>query len=114
MNLLSFDKNIQMMIRDFGHALIVNIDLKNENSALIRYNIPKIFDGRRVSQLPGINLIGKNIQEGASGQFISNYDDLARDIFELVVRVPTDDNYKKDISLDFIRSKKKNLLKINR
>lgn len=109
MNLLSFEQNIQMMVRDFGHALIVNIDLKNENSAFIRYNIPKIFDGQRVSQLPGINQIGKNSQEGASGQFETNYNNLARDIFELVVRVPTDENYKKNISLDFIRSKDENL-----
>lgn len=97
LQLLSVDNTIQLMVRDFGHALTIEIDISEPNLALIKYNVPKIFDGVKVNQLPGINKVsirpGEFIDEGASGKFESSYDDLAKNVFDFILQVPTDSHH---------------------
>ena len=97
--LFSVDKSIQIMVRDFGHALTINIDTSKPNSAYITYTVPKIWDGIKANQLPGVEKIkpategGFLIDTGVKGKFESSYQDLAKNIFDFILKVPTDTNH---------------------
>jgi len=91
LHLLSVDNTIQLMVRDFGHALTIEIDTSRSKSALIKYNVPKVFDGTKANQLPGVDKVIPN--QGATGKFESSYEDLAKNIFDFILKVPTDKNH---------------------
>lgn len=99
LQLLSVDNTIQLMVRDFGHALSITIDTSKPHSAYIEYNVPKIFDGIKANQLPGVEKIkpvakGEFLTNiGVKGRFESSYEDLAKNIFDFILKVPTDTNH---------------------
>lgn len=99
LQLLSVDNSIQLMVRDFGHALSIRIDISKPHSAYIEYNVPKIFDGIKANQLPGVEKIKPAAQgefladTGVKGRFESSYEDLAKNIFDFILKVPTDTNH---------------------
>jgi len=83
------------MIRDFGHATTIEIDTSNPDSFFIRYQIPKIYDGIKVNQLPGINKVKpESISDtGASGRFICSPQELGQTIVNFIQKIPTDSNW---------------------
>jgi len=99
LQLVSIGNSIQLIVRDFGHALSIKIDTSEPRSALVKYSVPKIWDGKMVNQLPGIEKIqpitnkpiGASV--GANGKFELPYENLAKDIFDFILKVPTDHNH---------------------
>lgn len=97
LQMLSTKDTIHLIVRDFGHALTIEIDISDPDSALIRYSIPKIWDGSAVNKLPGVNRVAisqnSNTDRGATGRFTSSYNDIEKTIYNFILQVPTDTNY---------------------
>ncbi len=94
LHLFSLDQTIQLMIRDFGHATTIEIDISDPNSILVRYQIPKVFDGVKVNRLPGINKINsESPNTGASGRFTCPPQELGQTIVNFIQKIPTDSNW---------------------
>lgn len=81
---------ILMMARNRGHALSIEIELKNDLEVGVSYFIPKAsINPMMISQLKGIN----GYQAGdqfASGAFLTTQNELVDDIFKLIEGTPTD------------------------
>lgn len=94
MQMYSVDDIIQLLVRDFGHALTVEVDTSNPRAALVKYNIPKVTNIEMVNDLPGVN----NIQDSsglfgvANGKFEVAYDNIGKDIADFIMKIPTDKN----------------------
>jgi hypothetical protein len=91
LQLFSFDNITQLLIRDFGHALSIEIDASQSDSAIVRYSIPKVTNIDMVNKLPGVRKIN-SVSEymGTSGKFLVDYEGLGESIAEFVLKVPTD------------------------
>ena len=89
--ILSLDEKVLMMIRDRGHALTMDIDTSKEDGIDIRYFVPKICNLRMVEALPGINKSGIS-ENGATGFFVTSREDVTRDLFGFIEKVPTDED----------------------
>lgn len=82
------EKKLLMMVRDRGHALTIEITLKN-NLARIEYFIPKICNMDMINALPGINKINEN-SIGATGVVEVEINKLPNMLFDFISKVPTD------------------------
>ena len=82
---------IIMMIRDLGHALTIEID-NFEEDILISYFIPKLCNIDMINKLPGINKVkeGTGTFDGATGRYVTTKENLCRDLFDFLSKVPTD------------------------
>ena len=84
------DNHIIIMLRDFGHATTLDINIDKEN-AWIDYFIPKVCNYLMVNSLPGI----RKIEEGtyfptAKGMIVVKTADLAHYINDFIKKIPTD------------------------
>lgn len=84
------DNHIIIMLRDFGHATALDINIDKEN-AWIDYFIPKVCNYLMVNSLPGI----RKIEEGtyfptAKGMIVVKTADLAHYINDFIKKIPTD------------------------
>lgn len=88
-DIVSLNDKILMMIRDRGHALSIEMDIDGEN-VWVKYFIPKICNHDMASKLKGINL--KSNEKTATGEFLTDKDNLLNDIYTFVAGVPMDDD----------------------
>lgn len=84
------DNHIIIMLRDFGHATTLDINIDKENT-WIDYFIPKVCNYLMVNSLPGI----RKIEEGtyfptAKGMIVVKTADLAHYINDFIKKIPTD------------------------
>lgn len=91
------EKKLIMMVRDRGHALLIEISL-NGDMARIEYFIPKLCNIDMINALPGINKVNNN-SVGATGIIEVNLARLNEVLFDFISKVPTDsdmilDDYK--------------------
>lgn len=77
-----------MMVRDRGHALSIEITLK-DHKAKVEYFIPKLCNIDMINRLPGINSVNKD-SVGATGAIEVEEEFLASQLFDLISHVPTD------------------------
>ncbi len=77
-----------MMVRDRGHALSIEVTLKND-IARFEYFIPKIINRDMVNSLPGINLVNEN-SVGATGVFEVPQAEMSSALYDFISKVPTD------------------------
>ncbi len=88
--ILSLSNNILLMVRDKGHALLIEISVSEED-CFIRYFIPKICNVKMINKLKGIKKIHEN-STYAVGDFSSNFEEVPKEIINLIRKVPTDVN----------------------
>ena len=88
-DIISLKDKILLMVRDRGHALTIEIEALNQDEVDVRYFIPKICNRGMVEKLPGINKSGIT-KNGANGFFISSKEELTKDLFSFIGKVPTD------------------------
>ena len=82
------ENKLLMMIRDRGHALSMEITLKDDK-ARVEYYIPKICSVNMVNELPGINKVNET-SVGATGVYEMDVDSLSTGIIDFINKVPTD------------------------
>lgn len=82
------ERKMLVMVRDRGHALTIEITLKND-SARMEYFIPKLCDIDMINKLPGVNKVDSN-SIGATGVTYVSTDELAESLFDFISKVPTD------------------------
>ena len=83
---------VLISVRDRGHDLQIEVEVKNDDEVGVYYFIPKVVISGMFSQLKGIN----KIDEGdtfATGSFVTTKDQVGKEIFDIVEKVPTDDDY---------------------
>lgn len=88
-DILSFEGQFLIMVRDRGHALSIEIEKEREDEYYIRYHIPKIINIDMVRNLKGIGYV----PDGASyarGIFKTTKENLPLDLVEFIEKVPTD------------------------
>ena len=80
-----------MMVRDRGHALSIEIDY-DQDDIMVRYFIPKLCNIEMVNRLPGINKVKEDapIFSGATGRFATTPENLIKDLFSFIYKVPAD------------------------
>lgn len=97
LHLFSVDQTIHLMVRDFGHATTIEIDTSKPQSAAVEYHIPRIYDGLKVNQLPGVNRVkplpGKHLDTGTFGGFSVPYSEIGQKIVDFIQKIPTDSNH---------------------
>lgn len=88
-DIVSVDERAIMMVRDRGHALLVQAEPFEAGSqkVLVNYNIPKIINRQMIEKLPGIDKI---TDAGANGKFLCGADEVGEKVKEFVEMVPTD------------------------
>lgn len=85
------DNKLLMMVRDRGHALSIEITIKN-NIARIEYFVPKLCNLDMINKLPGVNKVSEYSDIGATGCFEVSKDTLSQELFRFISMVPTDDD----------------------
>lgn len=97
MQLYSCDNITQLLVRDYGHALSIEVDTSKPQSAMIRYNIPKVINIEIVNKLPGVRPVRQSDNRvGTGGRFEVPYDNLGKEVADFILRVPTDAMIKLD------------------
>ena len=81
------DNHIIIMLRDFGHATTLDINIENKN-AWIEYFIPKVCNYLMVNSLPGI----RKIEEGtysptAKGMVVVKTADLPHYVNDFIKKI---------------------------
>lgn len=89
-DILSLNDRILMMIRDKGHALMIEID-GIPNDIYVKYSFPKICNHEMVNELKGIEPVN-DTSTFAKGIFRTDLNNLLNDVFELIRKVPTDED----------------------
>lgn len=82
------NKKLIMMVRDRGHALTIEITLKDQ-VARLDYFIPKICNVDMINSLPGINKVNDE-SVGATGVFETSINNLPNSLFDFISKVPMD------------------------
>ena len=77
-----------MMVRDVGHALVIEITLKGD-IARLEYFIPKPCNLDMVNSLPGVNKT-HDIRMGTTGIIAVPINELQSTLFNFISKVPTD------------------------
>lgn len=91
--ILSLDNKIIIMVRDVGHATVIEIE-KELDYFRVKYNIPKICNVDMINNLPGVSKVDPNnynIFDGVNGEFIIK-DDIISSLSEFICNIPTDYN----------------------
>lgn len=89
-DILSLGDEILIMIRDRGHALSIEIKVK-ENECDVSYFVPKICNTIMVNKLRGVREVDEN-SKFTLGEFRASKDEIDNIIFEFISKVPTDDD----------------------
>ena len=87
-DIISLDNKILIMIRDRGHALMIEMTLY-EDEVMVNYYIPKICNLDMVNQLRGVDKVNKESQY-AIGKFVEKYEKIEEEIIKFISMVPTD------------------------
>ena len=82
------DNKLIMMVRDRGHALTIDITIKND-IARIEYFIPKLCNIDMIRALPGVNPVNEN-SFGATGALEVPVADMQNSLYDFISRVPMD------------------------
>lgn len=84
---------IIMMIRDRGHALMIEMEI-GDKDVKVDYHIPKLCNIEMINNLPGIRKVKEDsvMFSGATGMFVVPKDKLAISVIDLISKVPTDMN----------------------
>lgn len=90
MNLYSLDNRIQLLIRDYGHALSIEVDTSNPTTAVVKYSIPKPINIEVINKLPGVRKIENGEWVGTSGSFELPYGNLGGGVADFILKIPTD------------------------
>lgn len=82
---------IIMMIRDRGHALMIEMEI-GDRDVKVDYHIPKLCNIEMINRLPGIRKVQDDspMFSGTTGMFIVPKDKLAPSVIDLISSVPTD------------------------
>lgn len=88
-DIVSVDGRAIAMVRDRGHALLVQAEEFEPGSekVLVNYNIPKVINRGMVERLPGVDKI---TSEGANGKFLCEASEVGEKVKEFIEMVPTD------------------------
>lgn len=89
-DILSLKDRILIMMRDLGHALMIEITYKGDN-AIVNYFIPKICNYDMVLKLKGISNVKKD-NKFAKGTFEISKEELITTLNDLIVKIPTDND----------------------
>ncbi len=87
-NIVSLDNKIMIMVRDIGHALTIEISIEKDK-CFVQYFIPKVCNTLMVNNLKGVNKVTKE-DRYTIGQFETSYENLSKDVIELISNVPKD------------------------
>ena len=88
-DILSLNNKIMIMVRDRAHALTIEISVE-ENKCFVQYFIPKICNALMINKLKGVDQV-TNKDKYTIGQFETSFENLSKDIIELIGKVPTDE-----------------------
>ena len=83
------EDKILITIRDRGHALQFETESKNDHEMGVYYFIPKVLDAEMFKDIRGITKV-KEGDSFAFGSFVTEKENLANDICEIINKVPTD------------------------
>ena len=81
---------IIMMVRDRGHALMIEMEI-GDKDIKVEYHIPKVCNIDMVNSLPGIRKV-EDDRCGANGMFIVDKKDFSSSIIDFINKVPTDED----------------------
>ena len=70
----------------------MEVEVKNDDEVGVYYFIPKVVISGMFSQLKGINKVNEG-DTFATGSFVTTKDQVGKEIFDIVEKVPTDDDY---------------------
>ena len=84
------ETHIIIMLRDFGHATTLDINIENDE-AWVEYFIPKICNYLMVNELPGIRKIDEK-SKWAKGTLRIKVNELGAYINNFIKMIPTDDD----------------------
>ena len=87
-DIIALKNKLLIMVRDRGHALTLDIDIKQDNVE-VKYFIPKICNVGMVNSLPGVRRV-ENDAKWTTGFFVSQFETFAIDIISLIGAVPMD------------------------
>ena len=93
-DIVSLEKScnkIIMMIRDRGHALMIELEI-GDKDVKVDYHIPKLCNIEMINSLPGIRKVKADSLpfSGTTGMYVVSKDKLASSVIDLISRVPTD------------------------
>ncbi len=83
------ETHILMMLRDFGHATTLDINIENDE-AWIEYFIPKVCNYLMVNELPGVRKVDKN-SNWTKGTLRVKVSELGKYLNNFIKMIPTDD-----------------------
>lgn len=88
-DIVSTPNKIIMMVRDRGHALSIEIDLSDSKKYFVKYFVPKLCNKQMIENLKGVNK-GKITDNGATGQFEVESEEITNTLYRFIEMVPTD------------------------
>ena len=88
-DIVSMQNKIIMMIRNRGHALSIEIDLSDSKKYFVKYFVPKFCNKQMIENLKGVNK-GQITNNGATGQFEVESDQIGQEIYGFIEKVPMD------------------------
>ena len=89
-DILSLSDRILIMVRDLGHALMIEITFENEK-AIVNYFIPKVCNYLMVNELKGVTEVTKD-SKFAKGSFEVEKELLKEPLFDFLIKVPRDND----------------------
>lgn len=96
---LSFNNHILLMVRDRGHALSIDAEKEENDNYRVSYFIPKVCNVGLVNNLKGVKKLdieNSGPFSSTHGEFLSNKENIGRDINEFIRSVPTDEYLEKN------------------
>lgn len=90
-DIISMKDRTLMMIRDRGHATVIDIDSKDKQNISVTYSIPKICNPGMIMRLPGIDLDSITAW-GARGSFTLKEENFNDKIFDFIEKIPMDED----------------------
>lgn len=89
-DILSLENKTLMLCRDMGHAMVIEINEKDEKCE-VNYFIPKICNVEMINELRGVRKVTSQ-ETFTTGMFDTNIENISHDIIDLMSKVPTDTN----------------------
>lgn len=86
--IISLSDRILLMIRDYGHALSIEITQENDKY-YVNYFIPKICSVNKVNQLRGVKKVNQD-SNFTVGSFETTLENLPYELISFIQKVPTD------------------------
>lgn len=88
-DIISFDNNFLIMVRDRGHALSLEISRNQDGKYFVQYFIPKICNIDMVNNLVGVDKVDDK-SKYTRGKFEIDVQNLPYSIVDFISKVPTD------------------------